>query len=83
MAGTAQARQINSNKLASDWVMKAMALAALSRGEVSRRSGIPEMTIYNILHQKNKTSCRLDTLVLIITSCGFTFRDFKNIMRSL
>jgi hypothetical protein len=70
MAGTAQ---VITNGLASEWIIKAMAHASLkSAAELSRKSGIPEMTISNIINHKQKNGCRLDIVLALVESCGLT-----------
>ena len=76
MAGISQ---IVTSEIASDWVMKAMVLADLDAANLSRKSGVPLMTIHNIIHNRNKNGCRTDILVVLVRACGFTFRDFEDV----
>lgn len=73
----ASAAQIDPGEIVSEWVTEAMASANVNPAELSRRSGVPVMTIHNIIHQKQKRGCRVDILIVLIASCGLTFRVVK------
>ena len=68
---------------AREWVVNAMMLARITVPELSKRSGVSVMTIWNLLNHKNKNGCRDDIMFQLVRSCGFTFRDFESIVRPL
>lgn len=75
--------KINPKALASDWIIKAMASANLNVNELAQRSGVSRPTIYKIIQHKQKDGCRLDMLILLVHSCGLTFREFESVVKPL
>jgi hypothetical protein len=75
--------QIDPNELAAEWVTRAMEEAELSVGDLSRKSGVTKVAINNLIKHRIKNACRFDTLVLLVYSCGLTFRDFENTFKPL
>jgi hypothetical protein len=59
---------------ASEWIIKAMAISRVTMPQLSRNSGVPVMTIWNIARNKQKNGCRSDILFLLLKSCGLKLR---------
>jgi len=62
---------LSAQEQSARWVEQAMKCARLSVPELAERSGVPQMTIRNILHQVQKGGCRVDLLFRLLECCGF------------
>jgi hypothetical protein len=84
MARTIEVEDFNLKiPTARDWLIAAMMMAQINVAQLSKRSGVSPMTIWNILNRKQKNGCREDILFLLVRGCGFTFRDFRSIIKPL